>query len=224
MAPVFSKLLEQDDDKCSGVAGGEHWSAEYRRRLGIGDSPVEFIGGFGHWQPPKRGEIKINFSTSMPEPSLRSRGRSIIKNWGGISAVARDSSGDLLAVSSGRMKVADGDKLGLELYALKAAANLAKKLRDLGKHDGPVIYETGRVLVTCCLQESCEGDPKAVLEASMPEDLEDVAMSCTVVYGDRLRTLPRDFLREVEQDKINAGIEPSIVLSSCLITSGFVVC
>lgn len=205
MASPSSKLLGSDDDTTSDD-GEEHWSAQYRRRLGIGDFPVEMTRG-EHWEPPKHGEIKINFSASMPDPTpISRRGNRSSSSKGGISAVARDSSGDLLAIAQGQIRIGDVDKLGLQLYALKAAANLAKKLKDEGKHDGPVVYESGHVLVTCVLHKCCEGEPEAVLASAMPEGLEDVEQWCTTVDGAGLRLLPRDFLELVEQDKINAGL------------------
>lgn len=186
--------------------------AKCRLRLGIGDAPVGFgvtkigtVPGTG-WKPPNRGVLKVNFEALMPDSEDGGRG--------GITALARNSSGDLLGFSGGAAMITGYNKLGLQLYALKAASNLAKKLSWEGKHLGPVVYESRHAFVTAVLFDKGKGEPGENLDAFEPDDLEEVAAKCVVITDQEgLRWLPRDILEMVERDKANAGIINSCVSS-----------
>lgn len=161
-----------------------------------------------HWVPPEKGQLKINCAGRMGV------------GCGGFSAIARDSSGDVIGVMYGTKKC--NHPLEIQLHSILSALRLGEKLKDEGKHEGPVTVSSHHARALLLVFGS-DGDVNENLEVDgceidcgdeiVADGLDEASLDgedwCITLIGEKeiAEKLPRDVRDLIEKEKVQAGMQ-----------------
>ena len=135
---------------------------------------------------------------------------------GAFSAIARNFSGDVVGATFGGKKC--GHPLEIQVYSIFVALQLAERLKNEGKHDGPVTIETHHALARAMVLgtdtdgleiDSCEidDDDDETVPAGFAEAVGAGGDWCTTLTEEEeiAEKLPQDVKDILEKDKLMAG-------------------